>query len=255
MSDHDHDHDQGAHEVDNMPSRRLFRLLFGLSGLTLLACIGVVQLFNQQVSSIRATRATQVSFQLAEYKQEMEAITSDWGVVVIDDDDGVPTKLNGKGPHEDTRYHMPLTEARKRVLDDPKTALKAARAYPNWVNVDPNAPKAKPRTRRPLGPRGAKRPGRQPVRVPAQGRPGAAPGRPAPGGAAVPGRPAPGGPKPGAAPAGVPTPAPSGKPPAEGKAPAKPAEGKAPAKPAEGKAPAKPAEGKAPAKPAEGKAQ
>ncbi len=243
MSDHDHDHDQGAHEVDNMPSQRLFKLLFGLSGLTLLACIGVVQLFNQQVNSIQATRATKVSFQLAEYQQEMEAITSDWGVVVIDDDDGVTAKLGGKGPHESKRYHMPLSEARKRVLDDPKTALKAGRPYRGWENPDPKAPKRAARPPRPRpGARGA-RPGRQPTPVPAR-RP-VAPG----GAAAVPGRPAPGG--------AVPAKPPEGKAPAkpaEGKAPAKPAEGKAPAKPAEGKAPAKPAEGKAPAKPAEGKA-
>ena len=65
------DHGGAGHEVDKMPSGRLFNLLFGLSALTLVACIGVVQLFYRQVDTIRDTRDTKVSFQLAEYRQQM----------------------------------------------------------------------------------------------------------------------------------------------------------------------------------------
>jgi len=248
MSDHDHDdHDHGAagHEIDKMPSRKLFNLLFGLSALTLVACIGVVQLFYQQVSSITDARNAKVSFKLTEYRTEMEDLRENWGPVWLTDDDGVSVKQRGKGVHEAKRFQMPLAEARKRVLESPDKFLKAAPAYRSWPNPDPKAPKVDPRGRRPQpGARGARpTPGARPMPIKPGARP--VPGIKPPAGAA------PAGAKP-AAPAGAKPGAPAGaKPaaPAEGKAPAKPAnDGKAPAKP-EGKAPpkpAKPAEGKAP---------
>ena len=48
----DHDHDEGGHEIDKHAQPvRLFNLLVGMSALTLLAAIGVIQLFNLQVDS------------------------------------------------------------------------------------------------------------------------------------------------------------------------------------------------------------
>lgn len=157
MSDHDHDEGPKGHEIDNMPSRKLFNLLFGLLALTILACIGVVQLFFRQVESIETTRYSKTPFHLAEYREEMDALTKDWNVTTIDDDDGVASDKGGKGAHEAKRYRMPMAEARKRVLESPEKYLKAQRAYRNWPNPDPNAPKVQRRQRptRPVAPRGA----------------------------------------------------------------------------------------------------
>ncbi|MEX1367277.1 MAG: hypothetical protein AB1Z98_29390 [Nannocystaceae bacterium] len=218
MTDNEHhEHDVGAHEVDKMPSGRLFNLLFGLSALTLVACIGVVQLFNRQVDSIEGARHKKVSFQLSEYRQEMDGLTDQWGVVLFKDDDGVAKGEGGKGPHEDRRYFMPLEEAKKRVLEEP-AKLKAQRPYRGWKNPDPNAPKPTARPTRPGRPGALGRPAQprpaQPAGIkPAQPRivPGA---RPQPGAPAQPGA-APA--QPGAAPAQPAAPAAPG-----GDAPAKP---------------------------------
>ncbi|MEM9459906.1 MAG: hypothetical protein AAGF11_37365 [Myxococcota bacterium] len=248
--DHDHEHGDGAHEIDNMPSRRLFNILFGISALTLLACIGVVQLFYSQVKSMQGARHEKESFQLAEYRQEMKDLREQWGPVWMTDDDGVPAQERGKGVHEAQRFHMPLAEARKRVLAEPGKALKAGRAYRGWRNPDPKAPKAAAKP----NPRGAARAPARGARMPLQpgvrpgAKPGAQPVAPRPRGAASPAGagqpPVKGAVAPGKGPTGAagakPNPIPSPAKP-EGKAPAKP-EGKAPAK-----APAKP-EGKAPAK-------
>jgi hypothetical protein len=236
----DHEHGVAGHEVDNMPSGRLFNLLFGLSALTLLASIGVVQLFYQQVDAIRDGRDAKLSFQLAEYRAEMEELKGG-RVVEMTDDDEIPATEGGRGPVDARRNQMPLTEARKRVLEQPQL-LKAGRPYRGWKTRDANAPKVVVPPGGPM-PRNPMRPG-PPVDgkvVPVPGGPGGIV-QPPPGGMVQPGgvQPAP----PAEAPA-----------PSEGKAPAKgegKAEGKAPAKregKAEGKAPAKP-EGKA----AEGKA-
>jgi hypothetical protein len=227
------DHAAGGHEVDKMPSGRLFNLLFGLSALTLVACIGVVQLFYRQVDSIRDVRDTKQSFQLAEYRQEMDDVKGG-RVLEMTDDDGVPSAEGGRGVFETKRYQMPLAEARKRVLEQPQQLLKAGKRYNGWRNPDANAPKA------PTGPGKPVRP--IPTRPGVDGRP-AAPGGMVPVVPVQPGNP--GG-------MVVPVPVP-GQPGGEVKAPA-PTEGKAPAPAkregkAEGKAPA-PAEGKA----AEGKA-
>lgn len=184
MSDHEHDeHGAGAHEVDNMPSRRLFNLLFGLSGLTLLACIGVVQLFNQQVESITDSRATKSSFQLDEYQAEMAEIEKG-GRLIINDDDGVPAGEGGKGPHEATRYQMPIADARKRMLEAPDKYLKAARPYRGWRPVDGDAGKAQPAPKgaAPQIRRGGRPSGAAPGALPPGVRvvPGGANGRPAP---------------------------------------------------------------------------
>jgi hypothetical protein len=239
MSDHDkthdthdgHDgHEAGGHEVDKMPSGRLFNLLFGLSALTLVACIGVVQLFYRQVDTIRDARDTKVSFQLAEYRQEMDELKGG-RVVEMTDDDGVPATEGGRGVYETRHYQMPLAEARKRVLEQPQL-LKSSGPYRGWRNPDANAPKPVapvPRPRNPMRP-GPGVDGKGPVPLP--GGPGGVL-QPTPGGMG---------------PAGV-QPAQPAEAPAEGKAPAK-GEGKAEGKAPEGKAP----EGKAPAR-GEGKAE
>lgn len=221
------DHGGAGHEVDKMPSGRLFNLLFGLSGLTLVACIGVVQLFYRQVDTIRDTRDTKVSFQLAEYRQQMDELKAGQ-VVVMSDDDGVPAAEGGRGVFEARHFQMPLAEARKRVLEQPQQLLKAARPYRGWRNPDANAPK----TPAGQGPRNPMRP------MPGGPMPGGkvvpAPGAPGAPGAVLPGAPA--------APGGmgvqpvVPTvpPGAPAQPGADGKAPAPadaPAEGQ-PAKPA-----------------------
>ena len=241
MSDHDKTHDThaghdghdahggGGHEVDKMPSGRLFNLLFGLSALTLVACIGVVQLFYRQVDTIRDGRDAKVSFQLAEYRAEMDELKGG-RVVEMTDDDGVPATEGGRGVYETRHFQMPLADARKRVLEQPQL-LKAGAPYRGWRNPDPNAPKPVA----PVGPRPRPmRPGADGKVVPLPGGPGGVV-QPTPGAkdrfdALLP---------PGEAPV-------EGKAPAEGKAPV---EGKAPAK-GEGKA-----EGKAPAKAPEGKAE
>jgi hypothetical protein len=200
---HDHGGHDGAHEIDKMPNSRLFNLLFSLSALTLLACIGVIQLFNRQVEQIGETRGKDASFQLQTYRDEQAQIAGSWGRVMMMDDDGVPSDRGGVGPREAARAHMPLAEARRRVLADPKL-MAAMPKYPGWVDHDP-AKQPKPG---------------QPAAAPAMPM---RPGRPMPG--AMPG--APGGQPRGAMPVPAERPMPrEGKAPADGKAPT---DGKAPA--------------------------
>ena len=76
MSDtHDHDHEHhdhgGGHEIDRMPNSRLFNLLFGLSALTLLAGVGVVQLFNMQVRALEDHRGAEPGFRIALHQKDL----------------------------------------------------------------------------------------------------------------------------------------------------------------------------------------
>ncbi len=236
--DDQHEHDAGGHEIDNMPNGRLFNLLFGLSALTLIACIGVVQLFNRQLDSVEGARAEKESFQLTQYREEMKRLSASWGVVEIVEEDGLPKPQGAAaaGPTMADRFHMPVAEAKRRILADPGV-LTAPAPYPGWADqVWANNAKVKD-----LG---------GPAAVPAAGqvptpRP-AVPGRPAPG--AVPGRgaaPAPG--------AGAPTrPAPTGAVPVRpggAPAPTRPGAAPTPTRPGQPAAPAN-ADGKAPAQPA-----
>lgn len=126
MSDTGHDeHEIAGHEIDKMPNRRLFNLLFGLSALTLVACIGVIQLFNLQVSDIEEGRARLGSFQLAEYKAEMDAVASGRGEIQVREYDGKETPRN----------YIPVAEAKKKLLENPDL-LKARPGYPAWKNTD-----------------------------------------------------------------------------------------------------------------------
>lgn len=150
MSDtHDHSHDHGVgghgdhghgdegagHEIDRMPNARLFNLLFGLSGLTLLSAIGVIQLFNIQVDALEQSRAQQGSFRLAAYTEEMNKAKTSSGEIKINELDDKATV--------NTRYFVPLATARKQVLDDPKK-LSAFGQYPGWKTSDDQAPAAAP---------------------------------------------------------------------------------------------------------------
>jgi hypothetical protein len=138
-SDHghgDHDHGGGAgHEIDRMPNARLFNLLFGLSGLTLLSAIGVIQLFNIQVDALEQSRAQQGSFRLAAYTDEMNKAKTSAGEIKINELDDKATV--------NTRYFVPLANARKQMLDDPKK-LAAFGQYPGWKTSDDQAPAAAP---------------------------------------------------------------------------------------------------------------
>ncbi|MBC8071183.1 MAG: hypothetical protein IAG13_22850, partial [Deltaproteobacteria bacterium] len=127
------DHEGAGHEIDRMPNARLFSLLFGLSGLTLLACIGVIQLFNMQVDALETSRAEQGSFRIVEYLDEMNKTKSGWGNVEVKELDDKNTTT--------VRWHMPLTSARKAVLDDPNQ-LKAFAPVGAWKTADEQAPAA-----------------------------------------------------------------------------------------------------------------
>ncbi len=163
---HGADHDGGGHEIDRMPNAWLFKLLFGLSGLTLLAGFGVIELFNVQVAALEDSRAHQGSFRLAAYREEMQKIKTSSGSVKISELDDKATV--------NTRYVMPVASARKLVLDD-TNRLKAFGAYAGWKTSDEQAPAA-------VAPAGA-RPGVPGAPDPA-GRgaipAGAAPGAPVP---------------------------------------------------------------------------
>ena len=133
--DHEHGHDEGGHEIDRMPNARLFNLLFGLSALTLLSCIGVIQLFNMQVDALEHTRADQGSFRIHEYTDEMNKQKSGWGKVEIKELDDKNTT--------NVRYYMPVASAKKAVLDDPNL-LKAMAPPQGWKTADDRAPAAAP---------------------------------------------------------------------------------------------------------------
>lgn len=120
-----HEHEVAGHEIDKMPNRRLFNLLFGLSALILLASIGVVQLFNLQVADIEGRRARMGSFQLAEYEAQMDAVAKGRGTVMVREYDG----------KEAPRTYIPIAEAKQKLLDNPEL-LKARAPYAAWRNTD-----------------------------------------------------------------------------------------------------------------------
>lgn len=121
MSEQHHDHEEGGHEIDKMPNRRLFNLLGGLSALTLLACIGVVQLFNLQVSRIEEDWARRGAFSQQEYQSEMQAVLEGYGKTTLREDDGA----------ESVRYHVPAQKAAAQILKDPDL-LGGAAPYRGW---------------------------------------------------------------------------------------------------------------------------
>jgi hypothetical protein len=122
--EHEHEHERGAHEIDKLPNARLFNLLFGLSALVLVSSIGVIQLFNMQVAGIERSRAKQVSFRLQEYRDEVGRVQGNWGTATVLEESGEETAV----------HHMPLAEARRRVLDKPEL-LGAAPKARGWENT------------------------------------------------------------------------------------------------------------------------
>ncbi|MBL4683705.1 MAG: hypothetical protein JKY37_03880 [Nannocystaceae bacterium] len=183
MSHDDHAHEQGGHEIDKMPNARLFNLLFGLSALTLLACFGVIQLFNLQVRGVEDERNLRGSFRLMEYQAEQAAHRTSFARVLIADDDGLSVSpAAGKGPvgrgtHNSVVNRMPLEDARALVLKDPK-AFRAKRAYRGWKNPDPALADKEGATpaaaaRKPAG----KAPKKRPPSRAAAAKPGAGPAR------------------------------------------------------------------------------
>lgn len=166
----DHGHDEGGHEIDRMPNARLFNLLFGLSALTLLSCIGVIQLFNMQVDALEHSRAEQGSFRIAEYTEEMNKQKSGWGRLEVKELDDKNTVSQ--------RFYMPLASAKKAVLED-ANLLKALAPPPGWKTADDKAPA--PGAAKPAEPpRPGMQPGGAPAPTPVPTDGGVKPGEPTP---------------------------------------------------------------------------
>src|SRR5690606_33457201 len=70
MSDHGH-HDPGGHELEAINTKLLFRLLFSLSLVTLLAAAAVVQWSNSQRRELEHRLAVEGSFMLKAHDEEM----------------------------------------------------------------------------------------------------------------------------------------------------------------------------------------
>jgi hypothetical protein len=121
-ADHEEHESDGAHEIDKMPYARLFNLLVGLSALTLLSCIGVIQIFNLQVRQIVEDYAAegQKDSALTDYRGEAAQVAAGYGRFEFE--------LEGK---TEERFYVPLTAAKKQVLEDPKL-LDGPGSYRGW---------------------------------------------------------------------------------------------------------------------------
>jgi len=128
-ADHDHgddhgEHEAGAHELDEMPNGRLFNLLIGLSAVTFVASVAVVQLVNAQYESILHARNLYGSSTHRAYLSEMRSIADGYGKVAM-----------REGTETREVYYVPVTKAKEEVLRD-RNRLSALPAYPGW-NVTP----------------------------------------------------------------------------------------------------------------------
>jgi outer membrane protein OmpA-like peptidoglycan-associated protein len=128
MSD-EHGHNDGAHEIDKMPSGRLFSIVTILSVLTLALIFGVIQLFNQQVRSIEGERIAKGYASQNEYESEMAAVADGFGKyeIVKKGGEGKPDKVT-------TRYFVPVEKATKQVLDNP-ALLAGKRPSKDWAGT------------------------------------------------------------------------------------------------------------------------
>lgn len=128
MSD-EHAHDDGAHEIDKMPAGRLFNIVAILGGLTLALCIGVIQLFNQQVRTIEGERVSKGYASQVEYQSEMDAVADGYGVYEI-------VKPGGEDKPDTitTKYYIPVEKAEQQVLDNP-ALLAGQRPSRDWGNT------------------------------------------------------------------------------------------------------------------------
>jgi hypothetical protein len=203
----------GGHELDNPNAGRLFKIVFGLGGLTLMSLFTCVQLFDVQREAMMEERGKRGSYVLNDYMAEQGKQRTEAG-------ESVPEVTNSEPAFR--LKHIPLAQARDKVLKNP-ALLKAGAPPPGWIHPDDlagggssDAAAAPP-----------------PGIVPGARPPGIVPGAPPPG--IVPGvRPpgiVPGTPPPGVrpAPGATPTPAPTKAAPAKAPAPAKAAPAKAPA--------------------------
>jgi hypothetical protein len=122
VSSEHHDEEEGAHEIDKMPYARLFNLLVGLSVLTLLSCIGVIQIFNLQVRQITEEYALegQKASMLTDYRADAAQVGGGYGRFEFE--------LEGKA---EERFFVPVQAAKKQVLDDPKL-LQGIGSYRGW---------------------------------------------------------------------------------------------------------------------------
>ncbi len=110
----EHGHNDGGHEIDNMPAGRLFNILAVLGTLTLGLCFGVIQLFNLQVRNIEGEHATAGNASRQAYAAEMEAVAEGYGEYEI-----VKPVGEGKPDNVTTRYFVPVGKATQQVIDNP----------------------------------------------------------------------------------------------------------------------------------------
>lgn len=74
MSGQDNHHDKGGHELDVIHTGTISKVVFGLSGLVFLGCIGVAEWFYRQNAEIQQERAEQeVNYVL---RQEVKALAA-----------------------------------------------------------------------------------------------------------------------------------------------------------------------------------
>ena len=118
MSDTHHKEGFGeGHEIDAMPSGRLMNLLVTFTVITVMASIGVIQVFFGQREGIIMERAKQGSYLYKRYADEMKEIAE------------------GAGPTADGKFFVSHDKARELVLADPNR-LKAAAPPPGWIHPD-----------------------------------------------------------------------------------------------------------------------
>ena len=112
-----------------MPAGRLFNIVAILGSLTLALCIGVIQLFNQQVRTIEGERIAEGYASQVEYQTEMNAVADGYGVyeIVKPGGEGQPDKVT-------TRYYIPVTKAEQQVLDNP-ALLAGERPSRDWATT------------------------------------------------------------------------------------------------------------------------
>lgn len=114
-----------GHEIDAPPTKELFNIVWGLGGLTLLSIATCAQLFYQQGRDIEEERGKVISYQLAEYRKEMNDRATSSGSVEFKDSTGATVRQKFK----------PLDLARTELLARPEL-LKASPAPAGWVHPD-----------------------------------------------------------------------------------------------------------------------
>lgn len=119
----------GGHELDAMPSKFLFNVVWGLSAVVLASLVTCVQIFNVQRDTLMSERGAEGSYVLHEYQTEMVKVTTEAGQTEI------PKVAPDGTTSVEVLAYKPLAEARKAVLSDPNK-LKAAPPPAGWVHPD-----------------------------------------------------------------------------------------------------------------------